>query len=215
MANRKLKYLGNIIPRFLVFKFSILPYSRNQKLGFKNIGKRFPRFVRFLRFPSFRPGRMTCQKQQQQSDLKTCLNNSFYRSANTLMSMFEDLTSKIVEKSPSRAKVTGKRLRKGRQSDDERGSFESSLESESEVNSCRAKADERKESHKVSGGESEHEYDDRVSLHVDDDSKVAGNLNNTLGTSKESKHGDSDSGLKSLIQERDKDEEIKEKSIKI
>ena len=59
--------------------------------------------------------------------------------------------------------------------------------------------------------ESEHECDDRVSLHADDDSELAGNLNNILGTSKESEDEESDSGLKSLIQESDKDEEIGEK----
>ena len=63
--------------------------------------------------------------------------------------------------------------------------------------------------------ESEDEYDDRVSLHADDDSELAGNLNNILGTTKESEDEDSDSGLKGLIQELDKDEEIGEKSIKI
>ena len=67
--------------------------------------------------------------------------------------------SKIVEKSPSRAKCKGKRLRKCRRSDDERGSSNPSSESESEleeqvkqrktkqnikVNSSRTKADERK-----------------------------------------------------------------------
>ena len=36
------------------------------------------------------------------------------------MSTFENLTCKIVEKSPSRAKANRKRLRKGRQSDDKR-----------------------------------------------------------------------------------------------
>ena len=61
--------------------------------------------------------------------------------------------------------------------------------------------------------ESEHEYD-RVSLHAEDDSELAGNLSNILGTSKESEDEDSDSGLKSLIQELDKDEEIGEKTIK-
>ena len=53
MANRKLGNLGNlgnIIPSFLISKFSILPYSQNRKLGFKNLGKKFPSF------PSFRPG---------------------------------------------------------------------------------------------------------------------------------------------------------------
>ena len=40
------------------------------------------------------------------------------------MSKFEKMTSKIVEKSPSRAKAKGKGLRKGRQSDDGRASSE-------------------------------------------------------------------------------------------
>ena len=40
----------------------------------------------------------------------------------------------------------------------------------------------RKECHKKSGvGESEHGYDDRDSLHGDDDIELAGNLNNILG----------------------------------
>ena len=40
VANRKLgnlENLGNIIPSFLISKFSILPYSQNRKLGFKNL----------------------------------------------------------------------------------------------------------------------------------------------------------------------------------
>ena len=41
-------------------------------------------------------------------------------------------------------------------------------------------------------------------------SDLAGNLNNILGTNKESEDDDSDSGLKSLIQGLDKDEEIGE-----
>ena len=62
VANRKLGNLrnlgnlGNITPSFLISKFSILPYSQNQKLGFKNLGKKFPSFPRFPSFPSFRPG---------------------------------------------------------------------------------------------------------------------------------------------------------------
>ena len=147
------------------------------------------------------------------------------------MSKFETLTNKIVEKSPSRANAKGNRLRKGRQSDDGRTGSEASSDSEGEleeqirqrkkkqkvkIDSSRAKADERKECHKGSGDdESEHEYDDRVSLHADDDSELAGNLNNILGTNKESEDEVSESGLKGLIQELDKDEEIGEKSIKI
>ena len=95
------------------------------------------------------------------------------------MSKFEGLTNKIVEKSPSRTKVNGKRLRKGRESDDERGSFEQSLESESEleeqvrqkekkikINSSRDKANKRNECQKGSGSESEHEYDGSVFMLV-------------------------------------------------
>ena len=44
------------------------------------------------------------------------------------MSKFEDLARKTVEKDPSRAKAKGKRLRKGKQSDDEKGSSELSSE---------------------------------------------------------------------------------------
>ena len=143
------------------------------------------------------------------------------------MSKCENLTSQIREKSPFRAKAKGKRPRKGRQSDDGRASSEPSSDSEGKleeqvrqrkkkqkvkIDSSIAKADQRKECHKESGSdESEHEYDDRVSLHADDDSELAGNLNNILGTNKESEDEDSDSGLKGLIQELDKDEEIGEK----
>ena len=73
------------------------------------------------------------QKQQEQPDLQTCLNNSFQLFADTLMSKFENLANKIVEKSPSRAKAKGKRLRKGRQSDDGKASSEPSSDSEGEL----------------------------------------------------------------------------------
>ena len=73
------------------------------------------------------------QKQQEQSDLQTCINNSFQLFADILKSQFENLTSKIVEKSPSRAKAKAKRLRKGRQSDDWRASSEPLSDSESEL----------------------------------------------------------------------------------
>ena len=62
VANRKLGKAGNlenlrkVIPSFLISEFSILPYSQNRKLGFKDLAKKFPRFPRFPRFPSFRPG---------------------------------------------------------------------------------------------------------------------------------------------------------------
>ena len=39
-------------------QFSILAVGPNQKLRFKNLGKKFPRFPRFLRFLSFRPDRI-------------------------------------------------------------------------------------------------------------------------------------------------------------
>ena len=73
------------------------------------------------------------QKQQEQPDLQTCLNNSFQLSADTLMSRFENLINKIVENSPSRAKTKGKKLRKGTQSDDEKASSEASSDSEGEL----------------------------------------------------------------------------------
>lgn len=44
MANRKLGNLRNIIPSFPMSEFSILPYSRNRKLGFKEHGKFFSSF---------------------------------------------------------------------------------------------------------------------------------------------------------------------------
>ena len=53
MKTWKSRNLGKVIPSFLISEFSILPYSQNRKLGFKNLGKKIPRFPRF---PSFRPG---------------------------------------------------------------------------------------------------------------------------------------------------------------
>ena len=44
---RNLGNLGNIIPSSFIFEFSILLYSQNRKLGFKNLGKKFPRFPSF------------------------------------------------------------------------------------------------------------------------------------------------------------------------
>ena len=55
VANRKLgkvRNLGNLgktIPSFLISGFSILPYSQTWKLGFKNLGIKFPRFLTFQR----------------------------------------------------------------------------------------------------------------------------------------------------------------------
>ena len=42
--------LGNIIPSFLISEFSILLYSQNRKLGFKNLGKDFRDFRGFRVF---------------------------------------------------------------------------------------------------------------------------------------------------------------------
>ena len=145
------------------------------------------------------------------------------------MSTFENLTSKIVEKVLPVPRLKRRDLGKAdnlmmeeqalNRHQIQKVNLKSRYGREKKKiksNSSRAKADERKECQKGSGGdESEHEYDDRVSLHADDDSELAGNLNNILGTNKESEDEDSDSGLKSLIQELDKDEEIGEKSIKI
>ena len=73
------------------------------------------------------------QKQQEQPDLQTCLNNSLQLFADTLKSKFENLINKIVEKNPSRAKAKGKKLRKGKQSDDGKASSETSSDSEGEL----------------------------------------------------------------------------------
>ena len=116
------------------------------------------------------------------------------------MSKFETLTNKIVEKSPSKAKAKGNRLRKGRQSDDGRTSSEPSSDSEGEFEE---QIRQRKKNKK--------KYDFWVSLPADHDSEPAGNLNKILEINKESEDEDSDSGLKGLIQELDKDEEIGEK----
>ena len=57
------------------------------------------------------------QQQQQQPDLQACLTRSFQLFTDSITSMFEDFTSKIGEKSPSRAKAQRKRPRKSTQSD--------------------------------------------------------------------------------------------------
>ena len=122
------------------------------------------------------------------------------------MSNLEDLTGKAVEEGPLRAKAKGRRLRKGRKSYNERTKSEPSLESKSEleeqlrqrmknqkikIHFSKAKADERKKCQKGSGGESEHEYDDKVSLHEYGDTELAGNLNHIIQTNKESQDDDS------------------------
>ena len=85
MANRKLGKigkvgnLGKIIPSFLISEFSILPDSQNRKLGFKNLGKKFPRFPRFPRFPSFQPGpfrRVAAEYEKQVKHLQLFRNAS-------------------------------------------------------------------------------------------------------------------------------------------
>ena len=70
---------------------------------------------------------------KQQLNLQACLNISVQHFADTRMFIFEDLTSKIAEKSLSRAKTKGMRLKKGRQSDNERVNSESLSESEREI----------------------------------------------------------------------------------
>ena len=50
VANQRLGNLGNIIPNFLMPKFSIFSYSQNRKLGFKKFEKKFLRFLKFLSF---------------------------------------------------------------------------------------------------------------------------------------------------------------------
>ena len=84
--------------------------------------------------PTYFVNEKTCssQKQQEQPDFQTCINNSFQLFANALMSKFENLTNKIVEKSPSRDKAKGKRIRKGRQSDDGKANSEPLSDSEDE-----------------------------------------------------------------------------------
>ena len=62
VANQKLGKvgnLGNLGKVILITEFSILPYSQNRKLGFKNLDKKFPRFPRF---PSFQPGHLSTRK---------------------------------------------------------------------------------------------------------------------------------------------------------
>ena len=86
------------------------------------------------------------------------------------MTKLENLTSKIVEKSPSRAKAKEESIRKGRQSDVERASSELLSNSESEleeqvtegekkqknkISSSWDKADKRKECQKGSDDKSE------------------------------------------------------------
>ena len=70
-ANRKLgnlenlRNLVNIISSFLIFEFSILTYNQNRKLLFKNLGKKFPRFLRFPRIPSFQPGQYSFKDYEE------------------------------------------------------------------------------------------------------------------------------------------------------
>ena len=130
-----------------------------------------------------------------------------------------------MEKSPSRAYTKGKRLRKDRQPDDESATTEPSSDSEKELEELVKK---RKKINKLrlippelrltrgkiarkGHAVRQNIHTDRVSLHADYDNELAGNLNDILGTNKELEDEDSDSGLKSLIQELDKDEEIGEK----
>ena len=69
------------------------------------------------------------RKRQQQPDLQTYPNHRFQLFADTIIFKYEDLTSKIAEKRPSRATAKGKQIRKGRISDDERANSEPPSES--------------------------------------------------------------------------------------
>lgn len=139
------------------------------------------------------------------------------------MYIFEDLLSMIAGKTPSRATVKGKRVRKGRKYNDERPSSESSSVSESvdlrqgrqrkkkqkiKINFSKAKAEERKECQKGSQSELEQESDDMVILHADYDSELVENLNSIAGFNNESEDKDSDSGLNNILQpEKEKESE--------
>ena len=91
-------------------------------------------------------------------------------------------------------------------------SFNNKRDRKRKIDSYSAKADDRKEcqSQKCSGSEIKPDNDDRISLHSDDDSELTGNMNNFLRTNMELEDGDSESGVKSLSQELDKDEKIGE-----
>ena len=84
------------------------------------------------------------QNQEEQPDIKTCVII-----VDTLMTKFENLTSKIVEKSPSRAKAKEESIRKGRQSDVERASSEPLSNSESELEE-QVTEGEKKQKNKIS-----------------------------------------------------------------
>ena len=52
------------------------------------------------------------QKQEEQQDLQTCLNNSFQLFTATLISKFENLTNKVVEKVLHEPRLNGRGLGK-------------------------------------------------------------------------------------------------------
>ena len=52
------------------------------------------------------------QKQEEQHDLQTCLNNSFQLFTVTLMSKFENLTNKVAEKVIHEPRLNGRGLGK-------------------------------------------------------------------------------------------------------
>ena len=51
---------------FLISTFSILPKSKNWKLGFKKFGKKIPRFSRFPTLTSFRPDHYLHELKKQE-----------------------------------------------------------------------------------------------------------------------------------------------------
>ena len=67
--------LEKLLRVFFFSEFSILRYSQNRKLRFKNLGKKFLRSPRFLRFPSFRPGQLNLRSSHWNSLKKGVLRN--------------------------------------------------------------------------------------------------------------------------------------------
>ena len=58
-TSENIENLEKVIASFLISEFSNFPYSQNRKLGFKNLGKKFPRF------PSFRAGQKRPMKKHR------------------------------------------------------------------------------------------------------------------------------------------------------
>ena len=87
---------------FRVFLFpSFLVYSQIRKLGFKNLGKKFPRFPRYPRSPNFRLGRLSLTlilskvstKMPNSSDLET---RKSLRNCSITISFTSSITSRFL-----------------------------------------------------------------------------------------------------------------------